>query len=158
MAPQHTRINSEACWAACEWAISQDWLLNLERHIATGPGWGSCHTPLLCAWVRTCVGATKCISNCTEKLKHIYMHSGTVPTNTDTLSHSLSLSLLPCVSSFALSWPPFKEGPNFSLISFIKRCGEKRRKRRRREGESKKRLGGQIGERWMGYYTADCTI
>lgn len=48
------------------------------------------------------------------------------------------------VSSFApLSHPlppPPKEGPNFSLISFIKRCREKRRKRRRRDGE--KGLGG----------------
>lgn len=118
----------------------------------------SCHTLLLGGCVRTCVGATKCIFNCTERqtlktLEHMYMHSGT-----HKHWYTLTLSLLPCVSSFALSRSPFKEGPNFSLISFIKRCGEKRRKRRRREGESKKRLGGQIGERWIGYYTADCTI
>lgn len=84
-----------------------------------------------------------------ETLKHMYVHTNidahTLP---DSLSLTLGLSLLNYVSSFALSRFLCEEGPNFSLISFIKRCGEERRKRRRGEGEKgeKKRLGGQIGE------------
>ena len=48
------------------------------------------------------------------------------------------------VSSFALCPPPpIKERPNFSLISFIKRCREKRRKNRtKNEERGKKEAGG----------------
>jgi len=46
------------------------------------------------------------------------------------------------VSCFALSRSLCEEGPNFSLISFIKRCGEERRKRTTEEGEK----GGE--RRW----------
>lgn len=85
---------------------------------------------------------------------HIQLHSETHTQDTRACIHALrysqiqihtlsqlSLSLLPCVSSFALSRPPCEEGPNFSLISFIKRCGEKRRKRRSGEGETGEKRG-----------------
>lgn len=78
-----------------------------------------------------------------KTLEHMYMHSAT-----HKCRYSHTVSLLPCVSSYALSHSPCEEGPNFSLISFIKRCGEKERKRRRGEGRrEKKEAGGS--DRWV---------
>lgn len=80
--------------------------------------------------------------------------SAPVCTNRDELSFPACL----CPPFLSVT-PSCEEGPNFSLISFIKRCREKRRKRRIRNGEwGEKRLGGQIGEWWIGRWSADCTI
>ena len=88
----------------------------------------------------------------TGKTEHMYVHSGSHKHTqsqplTVSLSVSVSLSLsLPCVSCFALSRSLYEERPNFSLISFIKRCGEERRKRRRGEGKTgeKRRWGFRL--------------
>lgn len=88
---------------------------------------------------------TKCISDLSDAhaagLERTRVHSGAYTlAHMPPLSHSLRLGR-PRVSSFALSHSPCEEGPNFSLISFIKRCGEKKRKRRRREGRGEKKEG-----------------
>lgn len=93
---------------------------------------------------------TKCISDGARRdahtagLERTCVHSGAdTLAHMPPLSHSLRLGR-PRVSSFALSHSPCEEGPNFSLISFIKRCGEKKRKEEEKggEGREKGRLGG----------------
>lgn len=157
--PQRTQINSETYWDAGEWAMSYDWLS--ESSIVAGTGWGRLYvTPRFSVNVSKSVEVpTKCRLICTQKkrlFKHIYMCS---QVHAYSETHTLAVSVLPCVSSFACSHSLREEGPNFSLISFIKRCREERRKRRWGEGETggKKVAGGQIGEWWIGHYTAECT-
>lgn len=109
----------------------------------------SCHTLHFCGCVKTCGGAYKVhiqlhidIHTQDTQAHVLYVHSGTHDyRHTHSLSQSPSLPILPCVSSFALSCFLCEEGPNFSLISFIKRCGEERRKRRRGEGEKGEKRG-----------------
>lgn len=109
------------------------------------------HTPNSSADARACVlqVRTKCTFEkvCTRPRHLKACACGTqvrAPPHADTLPQSLSA--LPCVSSSAVSHSPCEEGPNFSLISFIKRCGEKKRKRRRREGG--RGGGGREKEGW----------
>lgn len=141
MTPQCTQISSETYWAAGEWPMSYDWLLNPERHRVAGRGWIHV-TPRSSVNVsKICGGTYKVhIQLHTEKhsFTHIYMCSQ-VHTHSET--HTPAVSVLPCVSSFARSHSLCEEGPNFSLISFIKRCREERRKRRQGEGET----GGKSG-------------
>lgn len=79
---------------------------------------------------------------------HIQLHTETLHMYVRLVMHeyrhsrSHAASLLPCVSSCGPTHYLCEEGPNFSLISFIKRCGEEWRKRRGGGDRRKKRLGG----------------
>lgn len=142
MTPPHTLINSGACWAAGEWAMSYYRLLNPVQHRATGTRWDfTSHSAPLVNVSKSVELPTKYIFNCIWRYTLKILSTclcAQVCTNTDT--HTLSQSLsLPRVSSFALSRSLCEEGPNFSLISFIKRCGEERRKRRGGEGETQEK-------------------
>lgn len=85
---QCTQMNSGACWAACEWATSWDWLLNPESHRAAGTGWGWLRVTPYCECINTCGGADRHghTQALVRALRYAQIH---------TLSHSLSLA--PCV-------------------------------------------------------------